>query len=105
MPAIYTSRLPALAVKIRTGLPLIVQKTGSDAEAIARQLSRVDTGAMQGGWSFKMTGPTRGILGNSQEHAIYNEFGTRRMSAQPMVRPAIQQVSSSFFAAISKLLQ
>lgn len=101
----YKSTLPARALKLRTGIPLVVEKTAADAKTIASARSRVDTGAMQGGWTFAMVGPTRAIVGNGQEHSIYNEYGTRRMSAQPMIRPAIQQVSSAFFAAISKLLE
>ena len=100
----YKSTLPQRSAKMKAGMPLVVEKTTADATGIARSRSRVDTGAMQGGWVFVMEKPTRGIVSNGQEHSVYNEYGTRHMSSQPMIRPAISQVSAEFFAAVRKLM-
>lgn len=35
-----------------------------------------------------------GYVGSNLLHAIYNEFGTRKMAAQPFLRPAIDAVAS-----------
>lgn len=100
----YKSTLPERKAVLERGIPIVVEKTAADATRIAKEKSRVDTGAMRAGWTFSMVGPKRAIVGNAQEHSVYNEYGTRHMSAQPMIRPAIVQVSQPFFDAISQLL-
>lgn len=100
----YRSTLPARAAALKAAVPLIVQKTGLDALAIAKSLSRVDTSNMVNNWQFEMVGPTRGILGNPVDYTIYNEYGTVRMSSKPMIRPAIDQVTPEFLAALSKAM-
>ena len=35
-----------------------------------------------------------GYVGSNLIHAIYNEFGTRKMAAQPFLRPAVDAVAS-----------
>ena len=97
----YHSTLPQRAARLKAAVPLIVEKTGMDALAIAESLSRVDTGNMATNWQFEMVGPTRGILGNPVDYTLYNEYGTVHMSAQPMIRPAIAQVEPEFLAALS----
>ena len=101
----YRSTLPARSAALKAAVPLIVEKTAVDASAIAASLSRVDTGAMAANWQSAMVGPTRAIVGNPVEYGIYNEYGTRFMSAQPMIRPAIAQVSPGLFAAMRKALE
>jgi HK97 gp10 family phage protein len=46
-----------------------------------------------------------GVSGSNLLHAIYNEFGTRKMAAQPFLRPSISVVTGGGKAAqiISKL--
>lgn len=67
-----------------------------DAVSIAVQAqatmntTRVDTGAMKGGWRWKRSGNLVRTVWNTQEYAYYHEFGTMRISAAPMLTPAIE---------------
>lgn len=74
---------------------------------IARRLSRVRTGEMKRGWTREKTGTGKDagyIIYNDVEHTIYNEYGTVRMAAKPMLRPAIAQVSSLLPMALRKYI-
>lgn len=37
--------------------------------------------------------PGTGVVGSAVAHAIYNEFGTRKLAAQPFLRPAVAAVT------------
>ena len=54
--------------------------------ATSQGLARVDTGRMRSDVSISGGGDSRTMTWNA-EYAIYNEFGTYKMSAQPFVRP------------------
>lgn len=57
----------------------------------AQRRSRVDTGAMRDGWHVEPAGDGF-IVANDVDYAIYNEFGTVHMTAQPMLHPAADEV-------------
>jgi hypothetical protein len=73
----------ATAKRIRRGAELI--KVG------AQRRSRVDTGAMRAGWHVEPAGDGF-IVANDVDYAIYNEFGTVHITAQPMLHPAADEV-------------
>ena len=81
----------------------IVEKTLSDIEAGAKRRARVDTGAMRAGLQARKTGRFEGVVEGLVEHTIYNEFGTRDMSAQPMLTPAAEAAREPFYAALRKV--
>ena len=39
------------------------------------------------------TGKLGAVVGSSVEYAVYQEFGTRKMNAQPFLRPAVEIVT------------
>jgi hypothetical protein len=100
-----TNHVADLAAHLRPGLRPIVQKTGMDMVAIEQTLSRVDTGAMKNGWAFEMTGDVEGVNYNPVEYTPYNEYGTVRTPAQPMLHPAVDQVTPGFMAAVEQVLR
>lgn len=55
---------------------------------------------MRGGWQHQPTGPASGMVFNLIDYTIYNEFGTYKMSAQPMARPAVEETRDEFEADI-----
>lgn len=80
-------------------LPRAVRRASREsAEAIrqgAADRSRVRTGAMRRGW--RVTEDADGItVDNPVAHTIFNEYGTRRMSAQPMLTPAVEEERAQF---------
>lgn len=82
----------------------IVGKTAAEIEAAAKARSRVDTGAMRAGWQSRMTSATSAEVTNPVEHAIYNEYGTARLAAQPMLGPASEAARPGFEAAVRRAL-
>jgi hypothetical protein len=72
------------------------------AAQVAQSLARVDTGEMR----EEIRVVPEGVVGGAA-HTIFNEYGTYKMSAQPMLRPAAQ-VATAFapqaFAGFAKEL-
>lgn len=58
----------------------------------AKQLAPVDTGRLRASVQYEVGRDGRGIvgrIGTNVHYARYLEFGTRRMRAQPFLRPAL----------------
>jgi hypothetical protein len=75
----------------------ILGKRGVEMLNIARRLSRYDETNtaekhMVEGWEIVETNAGI-ILQNDVPHTVHNEYGTHKMSAAPMARPAHAQVS------------
>lgn len=73
-----------------------LEKKAIQVESAAKRLAPVDTGRLRGSISHsapKVDGKGLYILiGSDVEYAIYQEFGTRYMGAQPFLRPALDVV-------------
>lgn len=80
-----------IAAKLPIARRAILGKRGVEMVNVARRHSRIDTGDMIQGWQWNDTN-AGGVLFNPVEHTVYNEYGTRYMSAQPMARPAAEEV-------------
>jgi len=91
-----------MSVQVRVLTSQVIRKAAFDIEAIAKQRSRVDTGAMRSGWQATSISDLVWDVINPLEHAIYNEFGTRGMAAQPMARPAAVEVFPQLVAGLRK---
>lgn len=99
------NQIDAYANSIKPGLRSVVQKTGFDMVAIEQGLSRRDTGAMANGWGFDMVGDLEGENYNPVPYTPHHEYGTVKMSAQPMLHPALDQVRPGFEAAVAEVLR
>ncbi len=76
----------------------VLEEAGQEMEATARQLVPVRTGFLQSTIYHKAGAEDLSMeLGATANYAIYVEMGTRRMAAQPYIRPA-------FDAAQQKML-
>lgn len=51
---------------------------------------RVDTGTMRRGWVAQRVDRYRWRVGNSVFYTPFHEFGTSRLSASPMLGPAVE---------------
>jgi HK97 gp10 family phage protein len=62
----------------------------------ARRLSPVDTGALRGSIKFEINEPDLStvIKTDGIDYAVYQELGTRKMQANPYMRPALDYVLS-----------
>lgn len=88
-----TARLDRLRGEIGARAERVLDLVAADVQAnAALNTRRVDTGAMKNGWRAARERPMQRIVSNTQEYAIYHEMGTRRMSASPMLIPAVERV-------------
>lgn len=95
---------PTLAARIPQRTHEVVADSLARVRDGAAQRSHVDTGELRDSWSVSFTGPTDGQVASSSGHAVYNEYGTVHMSAQPLLAPAIDQERPRFVAELSKLV-
>lgn len=79
----------ALAAATAPGLAAVSLRKASAGAAAAAGFSRVDTGAMRAGWHPEPLGVNGARVMSGPAYTIYNEYGTSRMSAQPMARPSM----------------
>jgi HK97 gp10 family phage protein len=91
-----TSRFPQIILYSASRVTMAIRKAEAAIERRAKARSRVDTGNMRGGWQTMEIGPFDGMVINLAHYTIYNEFGTVAMSAQPMLRPAVEQTRPEF---------
>lgn len=59
----------------------------------AKQIAPVDTGRLRSSVEYEVGRDSRGLvarIGTDVTYAVYLEFGTRRMSPRPFLRPALQ---------------
>ena len=105
MTVVIKSRLGLIAEEAIPKASAAVRKTASDIEAGAKARSRVDTGAMRGSWNTQPTGTLSARVSAGVEYAIYNEYGTSRMSAQPMARHAAHAAEAPFLAAMKQVFE
>ena len=114
--------------KIDQTVNQLTRKAGFDAQKIAQEESRIDTGAMKNGWyvrtedSSNRATPTLepgmylfpevpatehnevwlvGGLG----HTLFNELGTSHMPAKPMAAPALARVRQPYLDALKKVVE
>ena len=94
----------------------VVTKQCAKIAAQAKQLTPVDTGRLKGSIGYKteieetanpaISGKTKrnvGFVGSAVDYAAYQEFGTRKMSAQPYLRPAVEAVNTNAEQALKKI--
>lgn len=75
---------------------------------LAKENSRVDTGAMQKGWNRSKIGEGRRggwRIFNTVPYTVHNEFGTVHMPAQPMLGPAVDEVSEMIPEEARKIIE
>jgi hypothetical protein len=98
------TQLPRLIDESPVKARLAVEKTCAVVVQKAMGHSRVDTGLMRSEWKFDMDDTkAEGTVFNLVRYAVYNEYGTRYMSAHPMLRPAIAEARDEFEAFVAEI--
>lgn len=75
---------------------------------LAKEKSRVDSGAMQAGWNRAKIGAGRKggyRIYNTVPYTVFNEFGTSKMPAQPMLGPALTEVEPEIPKRVKKWVE
>jgi HK97 gp10 family phage protein len=91
----YVSNIGPMSSALQAAVETGLHHAGEDGKQIARSLARVDTGEMRDSIDFTVEGSGAVVsltLSVGTDHGYFNEVGTSRMSAQPMIRPAIDAV-------------
>lgn len=94
-----------LTKRMKRGERRVTAARKSSAKTIARgaaRRSRVDTGEMQQGWQTAEVDDDTSAAYNPVAHSVHNEYGTRHMSAQPMLHPAVEAEREPFRRKIRK---
>lgn len=105
MSVVIKTRLPEIAGEATYKAALAVAKTAADIEAGAKSRARVDTGHMRSSIKAKASGKLTARVTAGAEYTIYNEYGTTKVPAQPMLRPAAHQAEAPFIAAMKKVFE
>ena len=87
---------------------LAVRKSAFDLEKVAKSATPVDTGFLRRslGTSFVWnSGGASAEVGPTAHYGVFVEFGTRRMTERPYMRPALTAVEPGFMAAMERLVQ
>lgn len=103
MSVVIKSRLGLIAEEAIPKAQAAVTKASLDIEMGAKSRSRVDTGNMRASIAARPAGALEAMVEAGAEYTIYNEYGTSKMSAQPMLRPATEQARGGFYAAMRQV--
>lgn len=95
-----TSRIPEIILFSAARASAAIRQAEISIERGSKGRSRVMTGNMRGGWQHQIMGPYEGMVFNLVDYTIYNEFGTVNMSAQPMLRPSVEDERPRFERAM-----
>jgi len=88
MPLAY-SRIPAIAAAAPRVVEAALAKVAHDVELGAKQRAPVDTGHLRASIGAE-GGGMRWRVNAAAGYAVYVELGTRKMSAQPFLVPALR---------------
>lgn len=110
-----TSFIPKAINGTREGAMSGMISTGIKVTSQAKAFAPVDKGELRGSFMWKSDkrsgGHTSGekitenvpsmqvVVGSAVEHAVYQEYGTRKMPPQPSLRPAVDIVTNGMSAS------
>lgn len=102
---VVSNRLPQMPALIHAAVVDEVKRATLSIEARSKAIAPVDTGTLRRSiHSIFENGGLRGLVGPSVDYGKYVEFGTRRMSARPYMRPAAEAVMPQFVASVKAAL-
>lgn len=98
------SHIPELIAESQAKARFAVERTCALVTGRAMAHSRVRFGIMRDGWEFDVLEfEAEGYVFNLVRYTIYNEYGTRYMSAHPMLRPAIAETIPEFEGFVAEI--
>lgn len=92
-------KLSSASKTVRPLVQAAVAKSTRQVEADAKALAPVDTGTLRSSIAATISGMT-GEVTPGANYAIYQEFGTSRMGAQPFLFPALERQAGPFTEAV-----
>lgn len=102
--SVWRSQIPEIAAGMMPKAQAAVDKAAADIEAHAKQRAPVDTGALRNSIQSRPVAPLSAEVTTGVDYAIYQEYGTHKMAAQPFMTPAADAVSPLFVAAMAQIV-
>ena len=90
------NHLPKIKAALPGSLAATVKEAALKCETYAKDVVPVDTGALKASIKAEKETETAWTVAPTTEYAIYVEFGTRKMSAQPYMRPAAEKIRKEY---------
>jgi HK97 gp10 family phage protein len=90
------NHLPRIIRQMPGRIDDTVRDAALDCETYAKDVVPVDTGALKNSIRAEPESDKVWIVAPHTEYAIYVEFGTRKMRAQPYMRPAAEKVRKHY---------
>lgn len=100
----YTSYHKEVIAKIEQAIPRALEVVGGTAERHIKDITPVDTGRLWNSIAHEPIGNNAVGIGTDVEYAPYVEFGTYKMSAQPYLRPGIENYATEYMEIIKSIL-
>lgn len=98
------NRFPEIGSRMRTMLSAALRKTAFDLEANAKDTVPVRTGNLKNSIQTEMKGDLNAEVQVGANYGIFVEYGTRRMSARPYMRPSAEHVKDAFVEACKQAM-
>ena len=106
MLKVQFNRIPKLKAAIRAELPKELGLAGEEVKQLARSSSpKGPSGDLQSGWDWRWEGPTKVVIFNDVYYSLFHEYGTSKMPASPMLRPATDKVFPQFIDRIVRAVK
>lgn len=103
MAVAYSTRIPAIVAGATPAVNAIIWKGGFDILSRSRTMVPVRTGNLKNS-SGTVNAPLTSVIYYSADYAYFVEGGTRKMAAQPYLRPAFEAVVPTVIAALRRVL-
>ena len=87
---IYTSNKAQVEGSVKQAIARALEICGGTAEGYAKELCPVDTGNLRNSIAHAQVSENTERVGSNVHYAPYVELGTRKMRAQPYLRPAVE---------------
>jgi len=90
MSVIFTSHRAEVESHVKQAVARALEIIGGTAEGYAKQLCPVDTGNLRNSITHQMISEDTVAVGTNVHYAPFVELGTRKMTSQPYLRPAVE---------------
>ncbi len=96
------SNLGRFAIDAERAAERALLQTATDIVVLTKQITPVDTGALQKSYGAEPVSSNHVLVGSDLEYAPHVEFGTTHSPAQPHLTPAFEQNVETFKARLAE---
>ena len=100
----YTSYKKEREAEIKQAITAALEVVGGTAERHVKEVTPVDTGRLRNSITHAPVSESVEMVGTGVEYAVYVEFGTSKMGAQPYLRPGVENHAAEYGNIIKSML-